>query len=278
MEAARAQVTLAACAALLAACGARRGAPPEPPLAGRLLAVGGELGIGDRRDAAEAARALDELADAARRALGGRTGNAAIEALNRLVFDERAFEREVKDQSLTYVLLPSVLRERRGSCVGLGTLYLALGERLGLPVRGVVLPGHFFVRAEDAAGGARSVELLRRGEALSPDWYRARWPAPETTAPVYGRALSDTEVVGVVAYDVGNELRRQGRIAEARRAFERAVRDFPTLPEAQASLGAALQLAGALEPARAAYRAAERLAPGLPGLRENLVLLEAEQR
>jgi regulator of sirC expression with transglutaminase-like and TPR domain len=261
----------------LAACGARRGPTiAEAPLARRLLGVAGELAPG-AGDGEEAARRLEALAARARAALDRRGPEAAVDVLNRLVFDELGFEREVADTDLAFVLLPSVLSGRRGSCVGLGTLYLALGELARVPLRGVVVPGHFFVRAREGDRW-RNVELLRRGEEETTDWYRARWPLPSTTAPIYDRPLSDDEVVAVVLYDAGNELRRHGRIDEARRAYERAVALFPSLPEARASLGAVLQLSGALEPALAAYEAASRLEPDLPGLDRNVRLLEEERR
>jgi tetratricopeptide (TPR) repeat protein len=144
-------------------------------------------------------------------------------------------------------------------------------------MRAVVLPGHFFVRVREGERW-RNVELLRRGEEEPADFYTARWPVPATTSPVYDRPLDEDEIIGVVEYDAGNELRRHGRLAEARRAFERATSLFPALPEAQASLGAALQLTGALERALAAYETASRLEPGLPGLDRNLKLLEEERR
>ena len=264
---------------LLAACDRRRvGATvSEAPFARRLLTIARGLEVGPTDDPAAAARELERLAAAARAALDRRGSGAAVEVLNRLIFEDEGFRREVDDLSLAYVLLPSVLRNHRGSCVGLGTLYLALGSLLEIPMRGVVVPGHFFVRAWDD-GRWRPVELLRRGDEETADWYRARWPLPRTTAPIYDRPLSDDEVAGVVEYDVGNDLRRRGKIPEARRALERAVAHFPALPEAQASLGAVLQLMGSLEAARGAYDTAERLEPGLPGLGRNLRLLEDERR
>jgi tetratricopeptide (TPR) repeat protein len=288
MEAARSALRGAAPAFLLTVllafstslgCSSRRAEPrvADAPLARRLLALPKELGAASAADPSAAPRALERLAATARAALDARGAVPAIEVLNRVVFDDEGWRREVDDPDLAYVLLPSALAARRGSCVGLGTLYLALGELLSIPMRGVVVPGHFYVRAREGERW-RNVELLRRGEEQPATWYRARWPAPETTAPVYDRALTDDEVVGVVEYDVGNDLRRRGRIGEARRAFERAVAHFPTFPEAQASLGAVLQLEGALGPALAAYQAAERVAPELPGLRANLRLLDEERR
>jgi regulator of sirC expression with transglutaminase-like and TPR domain len=260
------------------ACSARRAPLADAPLARRLVSVPNEVGLGGGAAAeAEAARKLEALAARVRAALAGRGDTPPVDVLNRVVFDDLAFAREVEDTDLAYVLLPSVVDRRRGSCVGLGTLYLALAELSGVPVRGVVVPGHFFVRARQAERW-RNVELLRRGEEETQEWYATRWPLPPTTVPVYDRPLTDDEVVGVVLYDAGKELGRRGRLAESRRVLARAVALFPSLPEAQASLGAALQLSGALEPALAAYRAASRVAPELPGLDRNLQLLQDETK
>jgi tetratricopeptide (TPR) repeat protein len=259
-------------AAEAASC--RRGSPAPatlPPLARDLLALAHDFPDDARRDAA---RAEADAAPAALAALGARTKAALARggpaaAIVATIFDDGAFVREVDDKDLRYVLLPSVLAARRGSCVGLGTLALALAELANVPARGVVAPGHFYVEIGEGDRWRR-VELLRRGEELPDDWYRARYGTP-------GHAVSAREVLGIVAYDVGNERRRQGRLADARRAFERAVADFPSFAEAQASLGAALQLEGALDAAAAAYARARALDPALPGLARNIELLEAER-
>jgi tetratricopeptide (TPR) repeat protein len=283
MGAAHNQVTVAVLGlVLLSACEERRGGPTvaESPFARRLLTVGQGLvtqTVTQHGEDAAAARDLERLANVARAAFERRGQVPAIEVLNRVIFDDEAFSREVDDANLAFVLLPRVLRGRRGSCVGLGTLYLALGELLHLSMRGVIVPGHFFVRVQDQ-GRWRNVELLRRGEEQPDAWYQARWPVPATTSPIYGRPLTAAEVLGVVEYDIGNDLRRQARVPEARRAFARAVADFPSLPEARASLGAVLQMEGALGPAADAYEAARRLEPSLAGLDENLRLLEDERR
>jgi tetratricopeptide (TPR) repeat protein len=80
-----------------------------------------------------------------------------------------------------------------------------------------------------------------------------------------------------VAYDVGNERRRQGRLTEAEQAYAEAARDFPSFAEAHASLGATLHLLGALDAASRAYQAARHTNPNLPGLEQNIELLERER-
>ena len=153
------------------------------------------------------------------------------------------------------MLLPSVLEHRRGSCVGLGSLFLALAEVLGWSAAGVLMPGHFYARVREATG-ARNVELLRAGEAMPDAWYERRFPVPGGSAREYARPLTAQEVLGVVHYDVGNERRRQRRLSEAQAAFARAARAFPDLSEAHASLGAVQHLLGDLPAATASYRRA----------------------
>jgi tetratricopeptide (TPR) repeat protein len=197
-------------------------------------------------------------------------------ALNALIFERLGFVREVEDTDLRFVLLPSVLRERRGSCVGLGTLYLALTEALAVRAHGVLRPGHFHVRLEEP-GKHTNVELLRRGEFMPDSWYDHRFPVPGGAAREYGRPLTPNETLGVVEYNVGNQRRRERRIDDARQAYARAVGHFPDFAEAHASLGTALHLLGRLDEAAASYRTAKRVNPHLPHVEDNLSLLETER-
>lgn len=202
---------------------------------------------------------------------------AALGVLAEVLFAQLGFAREVDDKSLAFVLLPNVLRGRRGSCVGLGMLLLVIAEALGQRAQGILMPGHFYVRLW-AGARSRNVELLRRGEAMPEAWYAKRFPVPGEGAREYARPLSNAEALGVVEYDVGTERRRQLRLDEARAAYERAIRGFPDFAEAHASLGATLHLLGRLDEAQASYERAKRLNPALEGVTWNRALLEEEQR
>ena len=204
---------------LLASACQRTADPRElPPRLRALLAVGRGFGEHDEIAEGEAAFELRRIATL----VGTKRATGTIPALNESVFKTLGFVREITDTSLAFVLLPSVLRRRRGSCVGLGSLYLALAELLGVAASGVLLPGHFFVRLTEA-GRTRNVELLRRGEEMPESWYRERYPIPGGAAPAYARELSGSEVQGVVEFDIGNQRKREGRLQEARRAYQRAV-------------------------------------------------------
>jgi tetratricopeptide (TPR) repeat protein len=251
-----------------AACGCGLRAPARRwDFARELLAVADTENPGAAASA-PAWRELNDIAD--------RVASPAGSDLSRVLFDELGFRREVTSTALGFVLLPSVLRKRRGNCVGLGALYLALARALDIPARGVLMPGHFYVRLQEP-GSHRNVELLRRGEAMPDSWYGSRYPLPSTVArSVYARPLSEREVLGVVEYDIGNERRRQQRVTDARAAYARAVALLPDFAPARASLGSMQHLLGEYPAARASYQQAKLLEPGLLGLDDNVALLEAE--
>ena len=253
---------------VLVGCSPAEAAPQGLPLTAALLALApAERAVG--------ATELERIAQLVRRARRAAPQLPARALLRRVVFEQLGFAREVSDASLRFVYLPSVLRLRRGSCVGLGSLYLALGERLGWNMRGVIVPGHFFVRIQER-GVSYNLELLRGGAELPDSWYHARYPVPVFAGAAYARPLYAEEVAGVVEYDVGNARMRQGKLLPAQLAYERARRLFPDFAEAHASAGSVAQLLGQLSRAQAAYRAARRANPQLAGVEHNLALLEAE--
>ncbi|HEV3192412.1 MAG TPA: transglutaminase family protein, partial [Polyangiaceae bacterium] len=245
------------------------------PSVDSLLSIGRAYGETTAEEEAWSAAELGRISTQVRDAIARRRDVAAAIALNETVFGTLGFVREVEQTDLRFVLLPAVLRSRRGSCVGLGALYLGLAQSLKIPMEGVMRPGHFYVRVREA-DRHRNIELLRQGEEMPDSWYETRFPAP-SGANEYGRGLSPSEVLGVVEYDIGNERRRQGRIAEARRAYDRAVHHFADFAEAHASLGTALHLLGALNEAEASYEAARRINPHLAGLDKNIELLQQER-
>jgi regulator of sirC expression with transglutaminase-like and TPR domain len=260
---------------LLASSGCRGGAA-RLPFSRKLLAVTSSAAKLSDAEVSDSVSELMHLADMAREALAAAPSQPPATVVSQLLFGRLGFEREVDDQALKFVLLPSVLRQRRGSCVGLGTLFLALSEALGWSASGVMMPGHFYVRVADSAQH-RNVELLRKGEAMPDAWYSERFPIPGGAAPEYARPLRAAEVLGVLEYNVGNDHRRARRVEPARAAFARSVAAFPDFSEAHASLGAMQQLLGQLEQAAQSYRVALAKNPHLPGLDQNLTLLRQER-
>ncbi len=258
----------------MAALGCSRSATERPPgpVTSSLFALAAEFGA----DPDATTRAFAGLQDIARRVEDRHRRSHADVAddINAVVFGELGFERQVDSADVRFFQLSSVIADRRGSCLGLGALYLAIAERDGIPLDGILLPGHFFVRTR--APDHHNVELLRRGEAMPDDWYRKKYgPWPEAGS-AYFRPVTVTELVAIHWYNRGNDLRASGDLAAAERSYTRAAREFPNFAEAHASLGAVQQLRGAFAEAGASYAEAARAWPDLPGLAGNVELLKRQ--
>ena len=259
--------------AAAAATGCSRSATERPPgpIVSALFALAAEFGA----DADATTRGWITLQDIAVRVekRHRRTRADLADDLNAVVYNELGFEREIESTATRFFQLSTVLADRRGSCLGLGALYLAIGERIGIPLDGVLLPGHFFVRTRGPGG--HNVELLRRGEAMPDEWYRKKY-GPWPSGGAYFRPVTVTELTAIHWYNRANDLRAAGNLDAAEQAYARAADEFPGFAEAHASLGAAQQLRGALAEAEASYRAAARAWPGLPGLAGNVEMLKRQ--
>jgi regulator of sirC expression with transglutaminase-like and TPR domain len=91
--------------------------------------------------------ALDQLgARASARLAAAADGAERVERLNRFLFEEEGFTgaSEYYDPRNSY--LNEVLARRCGIPITLALVYMAVGRRAGLDVRGVSFPGHFLVR------------------------------------------------------------------------------------------------------------------------------------
>ena len=252
--------------ALGGGCARGDGEEAPGPIASALLGLAAELGA----EPDQVIAAWQQIGVIAQR-VARRPEKDGVDALNAVVFSDLHFAREIEDDDLRFVSLPSVITGRRGSCLGLTALYLAVAERRRLPLDGVLLPGHIYTRAPGPP--PRNVELLRRGEAMPDGWYLEKYGSPPRDAGGYGRALSAIELTAVHWFNVGNRLRRLGDLARAEAAYARAAAEFPVFAEAHASLGTVRQLRGDGAGAAAAYDAAARAWPDLPGLEHNRAVL-----
>src|SRR5918911_3885577 len=76
-----------------------------------------------------------------------------VEKFNRYFFEELHFKgnrEEYYDPKNSF--LNEVIDRRVGIPITLSVVYIAVGERAGLPVRGVGMPGHFLVKYAPASG------------------------------------------------------------------------------------------------------------------------------
>ena len=107
-------------------------------------------------------------------------------ALNRFLFTERGFHGSRGDyynKSNSY--LNEVIDDREGLPITLAVLYIELGRKIGLPLEGVPLPGHFTVRL---AGAEDMIDVFDGGAPLS------KADAEKKVRDTAGRAVSKDDL------------------------------------------------------------------------------------
>ncbi|TMG20120.1 MAG: tetratricopeptide repeat protein [Chloroflexi bacterium] len=90
-----------------------------------------------------------------------------VETANTYLFEELHFKgnrEEYYDPRNSF--LNDVIERRVGIPITLAVLYIAIGERAGLPVRGVGMPGHFLVKYAPASSGEIFIDAFN-GRTLS---------------------------------------------------------------------------------------------------------------
>ena len=116
---------------------------------------------------------------------------AAVDALNKFLFQERGFHgshAEYYSKSNSY--LNEVIDDREGLPITLSVLYIEIARRLKLNVVGVPLPGHFVVRHEPAGGPVQIIDVFD-GKLM------ARTEAEKKVKQITGRAAQDKDFEAV---------------------------------------------------------------------------------
>ena len=101
-------------------------------------------------DIAYYSQLIEDLAQEVRPRLTPRSlPHQMIQTFNQYLFEEKAFRGNRTDYyDPENSFMNRVLERRIGIPISLSILYLLLGQRLGLPVKGVGMPGHFLIKVD----------------------------------------------------------------------------------------------------------------------------------
>jgi tetratricopeptide (TPR) repeat protein len=194
----------------------------------------------------------------------------AIPIINEYLFNELGFKTISHANDPNDLFLHSVMDRRQGYCLSLSVLYLALGERLGLDLYGVVVPGHFFVRYDK--GRLRfNIETTSNGASPPDAHYVAKFKVPESRwDSIYMKNLTKRQTIGCFFNNLGNVYSETGDVDTALTALERAVTINPGLSESRANLGNLYLQKGRAHDAVGQYQSALQLNPHDPKTYNNL--------
>ncbi|MCY3020451.1 MAG: tetratricopeptide repeat protein [Planctomycetota bacterium] len=211
-------------------------------------------------------------------------GARKLDALGRFLFETEKYELPKEDKASDF-LLCDVLKRKRGNCLGLSVLCLALAERANLQLHGVPVPsrltgpGHLLVRYDD--GKTRlNFDPTERGAAHPDDYYRKLFGLPADGGTGVSRPAADgaaalanasrKEVLSILLVNLAGARIEAGRSAAALPLLEQALALTPSLATVHNNLGAAHLRLGNLRGAEQAYQKALALRPGMAAPRLGL--------
>jgi len=208
-------------------------------------------------------RVIEALARAIRVGLPKRpTAKVTFDALQRRFFTEQGFSASNDPFSPEATSIAATLQNRRGTCVGLAIIYVALAQRLGLDAKAVATPVHIFVRVR-VEGRPRNVELLEGGEGLTDDTYRRRYSIDDASisAGAFMAELSNAELIAHLQSNQAVALSKQGKLDAAIALYDEALRLHPKLVAAWYNRGIDQMNSGLVRDALQSFNRAIELYP-----------------
>jgi tetratricopeptide (TPR) repeat protein len=207
---------------------------------------------------------LDDMAIEVRRRLEDKRlkiNYQAIPVINEYLFGELAYKPLKEADDPNDLFIHTVLDKGQGYCLSLSVLYLSIGERLGLPLYGVVVPGHFFVRYDD--GRVRfNIETTSKGSTAPDEHYIEKFNVPEDSRDgIYMKNLDKIQTLGCFFNNLGLSYNKVGNTESELLALTRAVEINPTLSEARTNLGNVFVREGEYAAAIREYEAALAVNP-----------------
>jgi tetratricopeptide (TPR) repeat protein len=129
-----------------------------------------------------------------------------------------------KQNNLENLLIDQILENRKGYCLSFCSLYLIVAEKMNLPIYGVSVPGHFFVRYDNGVAQI-NIESTVKGASYPDSYYKERYKLKEEDIErgLYLCNLRKKETVVEFLNNRGNCYFRMGEIDLSERDFNRAV-------------------------------------------------------
>jgi hypothetical protein len=213
-------------------------------------------------------RFIDAAADSLTGALGKNAATlAGKDAVVDIVYHKWKMAFDRRDDVMKTLLPHSAYAEKKGNCMAVSLMILMLAERLGCPVGGIILPGHFFCRYDDGKNRV-NIEPNREGYSHSDDYYRTKYLSDATSWHTL-EALKKTETIGAFYYAIGTLLLRRNAPGLAAAFLNESRRRLPSLVEAEGNHALALALCGRNDTALTILETLYRQHPAAPNLAAN---------
>jgi len=182
---------------------------------------------------------LDDIAAAIRPRLAGDAfAEQKVLALNRYLFNEMRFNGNIDDYyDPRNSYLNEVIERRTGIPITLSIVYLEVGRRLGLNLKGISFPGHFLVKLS-VKRGQLVLDPFLAGEAQSESDLRERLAkvlpsamAQKASLDQYLEAATPRQIVARVLRNLKNIYAQDGKLENALAVMNRMLLVVPESAE-----------------------------------------------
>lgn len=180
-----------------------------------------------------------------------------VASLRKTVFQEGGIRCDRGNNEVKNILPHMALRSRHGSALGISLLMLAIGQKMGLPLHGVIAQDHFFVRYDNGREKI-NIDPAQKGRRLADSWYKARFAVSDTSYFTL-RNLEPVEVVAYVKYTIASIYRNHGLFAKAALYYESALREMPGFADVYNCLGLTYDTLGQVDKSLAYFLKAKTL-------------------
>lgn len=182
---------------------------------------------------------LDRIAEAIKKRIAGDAfAEQKVRALNYYLFNEMRFSGNIDeyyDPRNSY--LNEVMERRTGIPITLSILYLEVGKRLGLNLKGVSFPGHFLVKLS-VKRGQLVLDPFTGGEAQSEADLRQRLAqvlpsekAEHAQLDQYLEPATPRQIIARVLRNLKNIYTQSGKLQQALAVMHRMLLVMPESPE-----------------------------------------------
>lgn len=166
---------------------------------------------------------------------GVRSHRDIVRGLNSYLFDDFGMQYDHspdgKGKTETY-FLNGIMDTKRGMCLTMPMLYLAISQRLGLPISVALAPQHTFLRYQVPGRTPHNIEVTSGGGTLTDEAHVRKFSIPSRAIEngAYLRTLSMREYMATMLLPIGHAMHDRGKPGLALAYFESAHRLNPKSP------------------------------------------------
>jgi len=195
---------------------------------------------------------------------------------NAMIYEGAGDAGVTAEDFLNYQSIERVIRRRQGICLSLSMLYLIVAGRLNIPIYGVIVPGHIFVRYQDSRHSGINSETTFGGYEYY--GYKGSSGAEFLDKTIYNKCLDNFTVIAAFLNNFSHLYYVEKQYSKALFLARKSTEMAPDYPESRNNLGIMYAQVGKLEDAGRELEESLRLFPDSTATQLNLGLVYLDEK